>query len=194
MKQVLLGTLGMISILFGNANAGVAASITKTEFSMSFDTSPSSIGEPKGICSYLGICQPNIDSVVPDINPQVETPPEPYVNDTGFAILGVIAKLPENRTDGPAVFIGGSSDIFNNINISDDGQKLSFTEGVIAVNEVIIADFETEPESDSTLTLTLTPVPEPPSLIGILACASLGTSMWFQRKRSKSKSALLNLE
>jgi hypothetical protein len=199
MKRLLLATLGTISIVFGTSSFTAAASLTETKFSLTFNTPPANFDEqPKGICAFIGICNPGVEGIVPDVNPGLPTPPQPYINDTGFPIAGVFAKLPENRPEGLGVFVEGTSNIFSGINISNDGQELSFTKGMISVNEVIFADFETDPEANSTLFLTLTTThtttPEPSSLVGILVFGSLGTGLWFQKRHNKVKPSSSYLE
>lgn len=187
MKKFLLAALGTTSIFLGTSSLATAASLTQTEFSLAFNTPPAVFeDQPIGVCAFVRICNPGIKSIVPDINPNINTPPQPYINDTGFPIIGIFAKLPENRPEGPAIFIEGISNIFSQINISKDQQKLSFTKGSIAVNEIFFADFETEPEADSTLFITLTTVPESSSLLGILIFGSLGTGLLFPKKRNKA--------
>lgn len=168
----------------GTFSLAPAATLQKTEFRLSFNTPPANFNDqPIGICSLIGICDPRVKSIVPDVNPNIPTPPQPYINDTGFPISGVFAELPDNRPQGPAIFVEGISDIFSEINISEDGQELSFTRGIISVNEVIFADFQTEPEADSALFLTLTTVPEPSSLLGILVFGYLGGGLWFKKRK-----------
>lgn len=186
MKHLLLFTLSTISLSFGMANLTRAASLTPTQFGMSFNRATSELPLLR-ICADIGICKPNVATVVPDVNPGIETPPQPYLNDTGFIITGVFAKLPTNRPEGLAVFVEGSSDIFSKINISSDKQELSFTGGTIAVNEVIIADFTTEPNEDSTLFMTLVTVPEPSSLLATLCLGFLGSGLWLNKKKRNNK-------
>ncbi|RCJ15911.1 hypothetical protein A6S26_06345 [Nostoc sp. ATCC 43529] len=192
MKRLSLAALGIISIVFGTSSLAAAASLTQTNFTLTFNTPPANFDEPpRGICALIGICNSGVESIVPDVNPGLPTPPQPYINDTGFPITGVFAKLPENRPEGPGAFVAGISDIFSNINISNDKQQLWFTGGTIAVNEVIFADFEVYPEADSTvfLTLSTTPepssIPEPSSLVGILVLGYLGTRFRFQKRRNE---------
>ncbi|NER97139.1 MAG: hypothetical protein F6J86_25380 [Symploca sp. SIO1B1] len=188
MKRLSLASLGTISILFGTSSFADAASLTTTEFSLTFNTPPANFNDqPIEICGFVGICEPGIKSIVPDINPGLPTPPQPYINDTGFNITSVFAQLPENRPEGPGIFVEGISNIFSEINISNDGQELLFTGGIISVNEVIFADFQTSPEADSALFITLTTIPEPSSLVGILFFGSLGTGLLFNKKQNKVK-------
>jgi hypothetical protein len=190
MKYLSLLALTTISLGFGSINLASAATLTPTQFSMSFNRQTSNLGGGIGICGDVGICQANVATIVPDVNPGIETLPEAYINDTGFAIAGIFAKLLPNRPEGPAIFIGGTSDIFSNIDLSKDFQELSFTQGIIARNEIIIADFETEPDTNSALYLTLTTTPEP-SLREILILGSLIISL-RAGKRHKKQFNLLN--
>ncbi len=187
MNKLLLTALGTISIVLGTSSLTNAASLSKTDFSLTFAKPPANYSEqPLGICSFIGICKPGVESISLDLNPGISTPPLPFINDTGFPITGVFARLPETRPEGPARFVNGTSDIFSNIGISNDEQRLSFTNGIIAVNEIIFADYEIDPENDSTLFLTLTTstaTPEPSSLIGVLMVNLLGINLWFQRKK-----------
>lgn len=195
MKRLLLAVLGTTSIVFGTSSLAAAASFTETKFSLTFNTPPSVFEDkPKGVCAFVRICNSGVESIVPDVNPNIATPPQPYINDTGFPIAGMFAKLPENRPEGPGVFVEGTSNIFSDVNISNDKQELSFTEGTISVNEIFFADFETEPEANSTLFLTLTTIPEPSSLVGILVFGFLGTGLWFQKRRNQVKPSRSNLE
>lgn len=184
MKRLPLTTLGTtISIFLGLSSFAEAASLVQTEFRLTFNTLPANVNEqPLGICALIRICQPGVEGIVPDVNPGIATPPQPYINDTGFPISGVFVKLPTNRPEGLGVFVEGISNIFSKINISNDGQELSFTGGIVSVNEVIFADFQTDPESDSTLFITLTTIPEPSSLVGLLVFGALGTSLLFSKK------------
>lgn len=195
MNKLSLAALGILSIVFGTSSLANAASLTETEFSLEFSTNdpPANLNGPFGICSFVGICNPGVERLLPDLNPGIATSPQLYINDTGFPITGIFAKLPKNRPEGLGVFVAGSSTIFSDINISNDKQELSFTGGIIAVNEVIIGDFETDPESDSTLFLTLTTTakpsstPEPSSLVGTIVFGFIGTCFWFQKKQNLEK-------
>ncbi len=194
MKRLLLAILGTTSILFGTSSLASAASFTETEFRLTFNTPPSVFDDkPIEVCGFVGICNPDVAGVVPDVNPAIPTPPQPYINDTGFTITGLFAKLPENPPAGPSLFVEGTSDIFGEINISENGQELAFTEGTISVNEIFFADFETEPEANSELFITLTTIPkpssipEPSSLLGILVFGFLSTGLWFGKRRNQQQ-------
>ena len=191
MKKV-LSILGTASVVLGSASLANAASFLGTEFSITFDTPPIVFDQtPLGVCAFVQICSPGVLSIVPDVNPNLPTPPEPYINDTGFPIIGIIADLPENRPQGPGLFVGGVSNIFSDINISNNGQQLSFTQGIIGVNEVFFADFQTNPEADSTLFITLVTTedhastPEPSLLMGMLFTSLM--SIPFSRHRKLNK-------
>lgn len=183
MKTKFLTALEFISIFLGMSGVANAASLKGTDFSLSFNKPPFVFtDEPIGVCSFVKICSASVESIVPDTNPNIPTPPQPYINDTGFPIIGIFARLPKNRPQGPAFFSGGTSTIFGEIAISDDGQKLSFTSGVISINEVFFADFTTMPEADSTLFVTLASTPEPSSLLGISTLGLLLTVSLYLKK------------
>jgi hypothetical protein len=189
MNRTLLTISKTLFIILWLSGAADAMSLKNTGFSIAIEQPPDTFNnEPLGICSFARLCQSGSKTILPDLNPNVVTPPQQYVNDTGFAITNVLAELLENRPQGLGVFVEGNSDIFSDIGISDNQQNLLFTEGIIPVGEVITVDFETEPESDSTLFLTLNstlaaPTPEPSFLVGLLTLAFFSTNRFLEKKR-----------
>ena len=193
MNKILIKLSTTLSIFICLSKIANGANLNSTEFSIAIDKPPSVFSnEPLGICNFARLCESGSKTILPDLNPNVVTPPQQYVNDTGFAITSVLAQLPENRPQGLGIFVEGNSDVFSEIHIFADEQSLLFTEGVIPVDDIITVDFDTEPESDSTLFLTFnstpanTTIPEPSFLLGFLMFAFVSTNLFLRKKDRNS--------
>ena len=173
--------------------AGFAESAEAVTFTASFTRFKGDPGTVEvGLCSTFGLCAPGEEVLLLDPSPGQETPPRPAVNDTGFTITGLFGRLPLPEEvpglDQPSAFSpkGSSSDIFDQINVSNDQQEIAFTEGVILAGSIVEVNISTKPTANSTLFARFEgkPVPEPASAVAVLAFGIIAAGKTLKQKEA----------
>ncbi|MEH1956111.1 hypothetical protein [Nostoc sp.] len=155
------------------SSQGLAATITNPQLDFYIPKLSNIVLES---CSQRGVCSP--DQKIP-LNLNVSA--SISANDSTFNLTNLFLTI--NPNEG-AVWGNGISNIYKNLEISQSGKPTTFNEGLIPVVESLLAGAKTTPANTAvkfSIAIDGTPVPEPDSILGTLAFASIGASLYLRR-------------
>ncbi len=134
-----------------------------------------------GTCSQIGLCFPG-----QEITASTSLFPFISTNDSNFNVTSLFLTIDPNED---AIWENAASNIYNNIQISPDGKRITFTDGTIPVGENLFSDAQTTPTGtevqfsiafDGTA-ISSTSIPEPASILGMLVFGTLGVGSSVKR-------------
>jgi hypothetical protein len=168
---------GVVIVNFFAINSkGLALTIINPQLN-SYIPQPSDI--VVGTCSQVGVCLPGQEILS-------STSVFPFIsrNDSNLNVTSLFLTIDPNEDA-----VWGMSNIYKNIQISPDGKKITFNEGVIPVGKYLFADAPTTP-ADTAVKFSIaidgtsingTSIPEPSSILGTLVFGTIGVSSSMRR-------------